>query len=206
MCREFARKKSSGEFARRKMNHQQPSPQSSFLSRALHASMEAAWRPKRRFLLHANRVSNVLTSVPIHGGDQSDTGGSDEQVRFCQQLGLAPPCLAPYAGQHCSCDRFVIDADHLHTCQQHSGNTPPSPPSPPLPNHTYIRKTSHRCRNLSVVATAAGAVGACRCDVCRSATGANRAERILARFFDREPRLHQIRGREGGGGGGVQKR
>ena len=104
------------------MNHQQPSPQSSFLSRALHASMEAAWRPKRRFLLHANRVSNVLTSVPIHGGDQSDTGGSDEQVRFCQQLGLAPPCLAPYAGQHCSCDRFVIDADHLHTCQQHSGN------------------------------------------------------------------------------------
>ena len=122
LCREFARKKSSGEFARRKMNHQQPSPQSSFLSRALHASMEAAWRPKRRFLLHANRVSNVLTSVPIHGGDQSDTGGSDEQVRFCQQLGLAPPCLEPYAGQHCSCDRFVIDADHLHTCQQHSGN------------------------------------------------------------------------------------
>ena len=41
---------------------------------------------------------------------------------FCQQLGLEPPCLAPYAGQHCSCGRFTIDADHLHTCQQHSGN------------------------------------------------------------------------------------
>jgi len=35
---------------------------------------------------------------------------------------LEPPCLAPYAGQHCSCGRFTIDADHLHTCKQHSGN------------------------------------------------------------------------------------
>ena len=42
---------------------------------------------------------------------------------FCQQLGLVePPCLAPYAGQQCSCGRYAIDADHLHTCKQHSGN------------------------------------------------------------------------------------
>ena len=26
------------------------------------------------------------------------------------------------AGQHCSCGRFTTDADHLHTCHQHSGN------------------------------------------------------------------------------------
>ena len=49
-------------------------------------------------------------------------GRVEYQAWFCQQLGLEPPCLAPYAGQHCSCGRYTIDADHLHTCKQHSGN------------------------------------------------------------------------------------
>ena len=53
---------------------------------------------------------------------QPRLGRVEYQAWFCQQLGLEPPCLAPYAGQHCSCGRFTIDADHLHTCKQHSGN------------------------------------------------------------------------------------
>ena len=45
------------------------------------------------------------------------------QAWFCQQLGLEPPCRALHRTPgSSSCDRFGIDADHLHTCQQHSGN------------------------------------------------------------------------------------
>jgi len=40
------------------------------------------------------------------------------QAWFCQQIGLEPQCLAPYTGQPCSCGRFTIDADHLHTAQR----------------------------------------------------------------------------------------
>jgi hypothetical protein len=44
------------------------------------------------------------------------------QSWFCQHLGIAPPALAPYAAQLCSCQRQPLDADHLHTCTKHSGN------------------------------------------------------------------------------------
>ena len=54
--------------------------------------------------------------------NQRRLGTVEYQAWFCQSLGFEPPCLAQYAGQHCSCGRFTIDADHLHTCHQHSGN------------------------------------------------------------------------------------
>ena len=77
--------------------------------------------PKRHMLTHS--PAGMLTGPMYLTWKQLRLGGRVEyQAWFCQQLGLAPPRLAPYAGQHCSCDRFVIDADHLHTCQQHSGN------------------------------------------------------------------------------------
>jgi len=36
-------------------------------------------------------------------------------------VALCPAVLALFR-QHCSCGRYTIDADHLHTCKQHSGN------------------------------------------------------------------------------------
>ena len=44
------------------------------------------------------------------------------QSWFCQHLGIAPPALAPYAAQLCSCQRQPLDIDHLHTCTKHSGH------------------------------------------------------------------------------------
>jgi hypothetical protein len=45
-----------------------------------------------------------------------------ERCPRCDAMGIAPPALAPYAGQLCSCLRQCLDTDHLHTCPQHSGN------------------------------------------------------------------------------------
>ena len=36
-------------------------------------------------------------------------------------VALCPAVLALFR-QHCACGRYTIDADHLHTCHQHSGN------------------------------------------------------------------------------------
>jgi hypothetical protein len=47
---------------------------------------------------------------------------SDWQSWFCQCLVIAPPAMAPYANQICSCNRQRLDTDHLHTCSLHSGN------------------------------------------------------------------------------------
>ena len=77
--------------------------------------------PKRHMLTHS--PAGCTLAGPMHlTWNRLRLGQVEYQAWFCQQLGLEPPCLARYAGQHCSCGRFTIDADHLHTCHQHSGN------------------------------------------------------------------------------------
>jgi hypothetical protein len=77
--------------------------------------------PKRHMLTHSPAAC-MLAGPMYLTWKQPGLGRIESQAWFCQQLGLEPPCLAPYAGQPCSCGRFTIDADHLHTCTQHSGN------------------------------------------------------------------------------------
>ena len=77
--------------------------------------------PKRHMLTHS--PAGCTLAGPMYlTWNKRRLGPVEYQAWFCQQLGFEPPCLAPYAGQHCSCGRFTIDADHLHTCKQHSGN------------------------------------------------------------------------------------
>ena len=61
--------------------------------------------------------------LPLHYLTWTDSSGvvagpfltlQDWQSWFCQCLGIAPPALAPYAGQICSCLRQRLDSDHLH--------------------------------------------------------------------------------------------
>ena len=69
--------------------------------------------PKRHMLTHS--PAGCTLKGPIYLiWNQRRLGTVEYQAWFCQSLGFEPPCLAPYAGQHCSCGRYTIDADHLH--------------------------------------------------------------------------------------------
>ena len=83
---------------------------------------DAAW-PLEHVSEETHSPAACMLAGPMYlTWKQPRLGRVEYQAWFCQQLGLEPPCLAPYAGQHCSCGRFTIDADHLHTCKQHSDN------------------------------------------------------------------------------------
>jgi hypothetical protein len=61
--------------------------------------------PKRHTLTHSPAAC-MLAGPMYLTWKQHRLGRVEYQAWFCQQCGLEPPCLAPYAGQHCSCGRF----------------------------------------------------------------------------------------------------